>query len=50
MVAEIVYSYVCACYGHRCPLNIMQICLIDTINSHILGLLISSEAKSDAHM
>jgi hypothetical protein len=46
MVAEIYSSSVCACCGHRCPHNIMQIGLTDTIDPYILGLLISSETKS----
>jgi len=27
MVAEIFYSFLCACCGHRCPYNTMQIAL-----------------------
>ena len=50
MVAKVFNFYVCACCGHRCPRNIMQIGLKDTINSYILQLLISSETVTISSM
>jgi hypothetical protein len=45
MVAEIFYSSVCACCGHRCPYKDMQIVLKDTTDPIILKILISCETK-----
>jgi len=45
MVAEIFNSYVCACFGHRCPHSDMKIGLGDIANPSILEVLISIETK-----
>jgi hypothetical protein len=45
MVAEIFDASVCACCGHRCPHNDMQIGLTDTNDLNILEILISCEAE-----
>jgi len=45
MVAENFNSYVCACCRHRCPHNIMQIGLTNTIDPNVLDLLLSIETK-----
>ena len=46
MVAESCNSFICACCGHRCPRNIMQIGLTDIVDPNILELLISSETEN----
>ena len=46
MIAEIFYFSVCACFGHRCPHNGMQIGLKDTTDPNILEILISCETKT----
>ncbi len=46
MVAEICYSYVCACCGHRCPRSDIQIGLIDNTDPSILEIFISSETET----
>jgi hypothetical protein len=48
MVAEIINLCVCACYGHRCRDNIMQIGLTSINDPNILELLlISSQTKNN---
>ena len=49
MVAEIFYSSVCACCGHRCPYKDMQIDLTNTTDPNILQILISCETKTIKH-
>jgi hypothetical protein len=46
MVAEIFDASVCACCGHRCPHNDMQINLKDTTDPSMLEILISCEADT----
>ena len=45
MAAEIVYSCVCACCGHRSPHNIMQIGLTYTIDQNILERMMTNETE-----
>ncbi len=45
MVAEIFDASVCACCGHRCPHNDMQIGLKDNIDPNILKLFISCQTE-----
>ena len=44
MIAENLYSSICACCGHRCRHNIIQLGLTHTIDPYILEPLISSES------
>ena len=46
MDAENFYSFVCACFGHRCSHNIMQIGSTYITHPPILELLISKDTES----